>query len=219
MLSAENENNRLAYLLIKGNYMSNAFIEMIKNRRTIYNLGDTLPVSQEHVTNLIKEAVKHSPSAFNSQTSRIVVLFGEQHKKLWNMTKETLRPIVPAEAFAGTAQKLDSFAAGAGTILFFEDTDVVKGLQEQFALYADNFPIWSEQASGIAQFAAWTALSQENIGASLQHYNPLIDNFVAKEWKTPENWLLRAQMVFGSIDSPASEKGFMDDEARFKVYK
>ncbi|EMT6575394.1 TPA: nitroreductase family protein [Providencia rettgeri] len=199
--------------------MSNAFIEMIKNRRTIYNLGDALPVSEEHVTKLVKEAVKHSPSSFNSQTSRVVILFGAEHKKLWNMTKEALRKIVPEQAFAATEQKIDSFAAGAGSILFFEDQDIVKGLQEQFPLYADNFPIWSEQASGIAQFAVWTALSQENIGASLQHYNPLIDNDVQTAWKVPANWVLRAQMVFGSINSPAGDKDFMDDDVRFKVFK
>lgn len=199
--------------------MSNAFIEMIKNRRTIYNLGDVLPVSEEHVTKLIKEAVKHSPSSFNSQTSRVVILFGAEHKKLWNMTKEALRKIVPEQAFAATEQKIDSFAAGAGSILFFEDQDIVKGLQEQFPLYADNFPIWSEQASGIAQFAVWTALSQENIGASLQHYNPLIDNDVQAAWNVPANWILRAQMVFGSINSPAGDKDFMDDDVRFKVFK
>lgn len=199
--------------------MSNAFIELIKNRRTIYNLGDALPVSEEHITKLIKEAVKHSPSSFNSQTSRVVILFGAEHKKLWNIVKETLRAIVPEQAFAGTAQKIDSFAAGAGSILFFEDKDVVTGLQEQFPLYADNFPIWSEQASGIAQFAVWTALAQEKIGASLQHYNPIIDSQVQKEWNVPANWVLRAQMVFGSINEPAGDKGFMDDDVRFKVFK
>lgn len=92
-------------------------------------------------------------------------------------------------------------------------------MQEQFPLYADNFPIWSEQASGIAQFAVWTALSQENIGASLQHYNPLVDNDVQKTWNIPANWILRAQMVFGSINSPAGDKAFMDDDVRFKVFK
>ena len=149
----------------------------------------------------------------------MVILFGAEHKKLWNMTKEALRKIVPEQAFAATEQKIDSFAAGAGSILFFEDQDIVKGLQEQFPLYADNFPIWSEQASGIAQFAVWTALSQENIGASLQHYNPLVDNDVQKTWNTPANWVLRAQMVFGSINAPAGDKAFMDDDVRFKVFK
>lgn len=199
--------------------MSNSFIELIKKRRTIYSLGNDLPVSQDRVTALIKDAVKHSPTAFNSQSSRVVVLFGENHKKLWNIVKDSLRAIVPADAFAATESKIDNaFLSGAGTVLFFEDQSVVKGLQEQFALYADNFPVWSEQASGIAQFAVWTALSEENIGASLQHYNPIIDEQVRKAWDLPESWKLRAQLVFGSVAQEAGEKAFMDDESRFKIF-
>lgn len=199
--------------------MSNSFIELIKKRRTIYSLGNNLPVSQDRIAALIKEAVKHSPTAFNSQSSRVVVLFGENHKKLWNIVKDTLRAIVPADAFAATEGKIDNaFLSGAGTVLFFEDQSVVKGLQEQFALYADNFPIWSEQASGIAQFAIWTALSEENIGASLQHYNPVIDEQVSKAWNIPADWKLRAQLVFGSIEQEAGEKAFMDDESRFRIF-
>ena len=199
--------------------MSNSFIELIKKRRTIYSLGNNLPVSQDRIAALIKEAVKHSPTAFNSQSSRVVVLFGENHKKLWNIVKDTLRAIVPPDAFAATEGKIDNaFLSGAGTVLFFEDQSVVKGLQEQFALYADNFPIWSEQASGIAQFAVWTALSEENIGASLQHYNPVIDEQVSKAWNIPADWKLRAQLVFGSIEQEAGEKAFMDDESRFRIF-
>ena len=199
--------------------MSNSFIELIKKRRTIYSLGNNLPVSQDRIAALIKEAVKHSPTAINSQSSRVVVLFGENHKKLWNIVKDALRAIVPADAFAATEGKIDNaFLSGAGTVLFFEDQSVVKGLQEQFALYADNFPIWSEQASGIAQFAVWTALSEENIGASLQHYNPVIDEQVSKAWNIPADWKLRAQLVFGSIEQEAGEKAFMDDESRFRIF-
>lgn len=199
--------------------MSNSFIELIKKRRTIYSLGNNLPVSQDRIAALIKEAVKHSPTAFNSQSSRVVVLFGENHKKLWNIVKDTLRAIVPADAFAATEGKIDNaFLSGAGTVLFFEDQSVVKGLQEQFALYADNFPIWSEQASGIAQFAVWTALSEENIGASLQHYNPVIDEQVSNAWNIPADWKLRAQLVFGSIEQEAGEKAFIDDESRFRIF-
>lgn len=199
--------------------MSNSFIELIKKRRTIYSLSNNLPVSQDRIAALIKEAVKHSPTAFNSQSSRVVVLFGENHKKLWNIVKDALRAIVPADAFAATEGKIDNaFLSGAGTVLFFEDQSVIKGLQEQFALYADNFPIWSEQASGIAQFAVWTALSEENIGASLQHYNPVIDEQVSKAWDIPADWKLRAQLVFGSIEQEAGEKAFMDDESRFRIF-
>lgn len=115
-------------------------------------------------------------------------------------------------------KKIDSFAAGFGTALFYEDQDVVKGLQEQFALYADNFPVWSEHSSAIAQFATWTALSEIGIGASLQHYNPIVDAEVAETYDIPANWKLRAQLVFGSIEAPAGDKPFMDDAARFKTF-
>lgn len=199
--------------------MSNAFTDLMKKRRTIYHLGNQLPISEDRVTAIIKEAVKESPTAFNSQTSRVVVLFGEQHQKLWDIVKNTLKKLVPAEAFSATEAKINSFAAGAGSILYFEDTDIVKGLQEQFPLYADNFPIWSEQASGMAQLSVWTALATENVGASLQHYNPIIDDEVHATWDLPKTWKLRAQMVFGSIEQEAGEKNYMEDDARFKIFK
>lgn len=129
-----------------------------------------------------------------------------------------MKPLTPAEAFPNTQAKLQSFAAGKGTILFFEDQDVVKSLQEQFELYAENFPIWSEQASGLTQANVWTALAQENIGANLQHYNPVIDEAVAKEWSIPSNWKLRGQLVFGSIEEAAGSKEYMEDSARFKTF-
>ncbi|WP_193014959.1 nitroreductase family protein [Proteus sp. FME41] len=199
--------------------MSNAFTDLMKKRRTIYHLGNQLPISEDKVTAVIKEAVKESPTAFNSQTSRVVILFGEQHQKLWDIVKNTLKKLVPAEAFSATEAKIDSFAAGAGSILYFEDTDIVKGLQEQFPLYADNFPVWSEQASGMAQLSVWTALSAENVGASLQHYNPIIDDEVHATWDLPKTWKLRAQMVFGSIEQEAGEKNYIEDDARFKIFK
>lgn len=198
--------------------MSNAFIEASRKRRSQYALGKTLPLSQADTTALIEEAVKLAPSAFNSQSSRAVILFGAQSEKFWGATKEILRKIVPAEAFGNTEKKIDSFAAGAGTVLFYEDQDVIKGLQEQFALYADNFPVWSEHSTGIAQFSVWTALANAGIGASLQHYNPLVDEAAAKEWDVPSSWKLRAQMPFGSNEAPFGDKAFIDDAQRFRVF-
>ncbi len=198
--------------------MSKSFLEHIKTRRTQYALGKELPKSKEEVAELIQQAIKHTPSSFNSQSSRAVILFGEQSDKFWHITKEILRKIVPAESFGPTEAKMDSFAAGAGTVLFFEDQDVVKSLQEKFALYAENFPVWSEQSGGMAQFAVWTVLAEHGIGASLQHYAPLVDEAVQKEWNVPASWKLRAQMPFGAHKQPFGEKTFMNDSDRFKVF-
>ena len=198
--------------------MSNTAIHSFTKRRTQYALGKQLPFSQEAAANLIQEAIRQAPSAFNSQSSRAVILFGAQSVKFWDLVKEALRPMVPAESFGATEHKLASFAAGAGTVLFYEDQDVVKGLQQQLAAYADNFPIWSEHSTGIAQFAVWTALTEAGIGASLQHYNPVVDDAAQKEWNIPASWKLRAQMPFGSHEAPFGDKAFMDDAQRFRVF-
>ena len=195
-----------------------SFLDHIKQRRTIYAIGDNVSLSQAEIEHTIQEAVRWSPSAFNSQTSRVVILFGDAHQKFWNIVRETLRKMVPAEAFEGTNNKINGFAAGFGTVLFYEDQAVVKSLQEQFALYAEHFPDWSEHSSAIAQFATWTALAEKNIGASLQHYNPVVDEETAEVFDIPENWKLRAQLVFGSIEATAGEKTFMDETERFKTF-
>ena len=110
-------------------------------RRSVYALGKDLPLSNDQVNQIVEHALLHTPSAFNSQSTRLVVLHGAEHEKLWDLAIEELRKIVPADSFAATESKLNMFKAAAGSVLFFEDMDVVKGLQEQFAAYADNFPV------------------------------------------------------------------------------
>ena len=190
-----------------------------ETRRSIYMLNDQLPVSKDEVVKLVEHAVLHTPSSFNSQSSRLVVLFGEDHQKLWQITEDLLRAMVnDDEKFKSTADKMAMFKAGAGTILYFEDQSVIKGLQEQFPLYAHNFPVWAEHTSAMHQYALWNALAALNIGANLQHYNGVIDEKVAQTWNIDSNWKLIAQMVFGGIAAPAGEKTFEPIEKRLKVY-
>ncbi|WP_238649846.1 nitroreductase family protein [Paenibacillus piscarius] len=199
--------------------MSKTFFEAVKGRRSVYAISKESPISDEQIQKIVEEAVLHSPTSFNSQSSRAVVLLGENHDKLWDITAETLRKIVPTEQFEGTAQKLSSFKAGYGSVLFFEDQAVVKQLQENFALYADNFPIWANQSSGILQYVVWTAFAEQGVGASLQHYNPLIDDEVKSTFGIPAEWKLIAQMPFGGVVTPPGEKEFQPIEERVKVIK
>lgn len=106
--------------------------EAMKHRRTVYALNGDSPISDDRINQIIGDCLKYTPSAFHSETARVVALYGENHAALWNIVLETLRAIVPAEAFAPTEQKVAGFAAGHATLLFFEDQDTVKGLQEQF---------------------------------------------------------------------------------------
>lgn len=194
------------------------FLESLKNRRSFYALGRNVNLSEEEISDIVKEAVKQSPTAFNAQSPRAVILFGDAHERLWEIVEEALKPLTPPEAFPNTQNKLAGFKNGAGTVLFFKETDTVKHLQEEFALYADNFPVWAEQSNGIATANTWTALEEAGLGANLQHYNPVIDEAVAKEWDIPANWELRSQLVFGSKEGNPGEKEYLADDVRFRVF-
>lgn len=199
--------------------MTKSFYEALEVRRSHYGISKDQVVSDDKIKEIIEHAVKYTPSAFNSQTARVVLLLDEHHTKLWDITKEALRKIVAEENFAPTGEKIDGFSAGYGTVLFFEDNNIVEYLQGEFPTYKDNFPIWSKESSGMHQFNIWTSLQLNGYGASLQHYNELIEEDVRKEWNIPKGWTMRAQMPFGKPTSQPGEKEVKPLEDRVLVYK
>lgn len=199
--------------------MQTNFNDAIQKRRTIYALNSESPVSDERIAEVVGHAVREVPSAFNSQSARAVLLLEENHKKLWSIVMETLRKIVPPENFVQTEEKINAFAAGHGTVLYFDETAITEALMQQFPLYSDNFPVWAQHSNGMLQFAVWTALGLEGLGASLQHYNPLIDEAVREQWNLPKSWKLIAQMPFGTPTAAPGEKEFAPLEQRFLVIK
>ena len=170
--------------------------DALQHRRSYYELTPESPIDDAKIEEIIHFAIRHIPSAFNSQSTRLVLLF------------------------VATEQKIDrSFASGYGTVLYYEDTTVVRKLQEQFPTYADNFPIWSEHTSAMHQLAVWTMLEDAGFGASLQHYNPLIDKEVRERWDLPAAWRLIAQMPFGAPGGEPQEKSFKPWEERIRIFK
>lgn len=198
--------------------MRTDFYEAVQNRRSMYALSDVSPVSDERIEEILKHAVKHAPSPFNIQSGRAVLLLGRHHDRLWEITKEVLKAKVSAKKYPKTEAKLDTFQAGYGTILFFENQEDIESLQERFPKYSETFPLWSQQSSGMIQYIVWTALEMEGFGASLQHYNPLIDEKVKEEWALPEKWLLISQMPFGKPTEGPDEKEFKPLEERVKIF-
>lgn len=199
--------------------MNKNFYEAVEGRRSIYGISKERILSDQEIEKIVEHALKHTPSAMNSQSTRMVLLLGDKHDKLWDITMESLRAIVPAEHFEPTEVKINAFKSGYGTVLFFEDQSVVTELQEKYSLYKDNFPIWSNHTSGMHQYVVWTALEMEGFGASLQHYGELIEGAVKKEWQIPESWKLIAQMPFGKPTAAPAEKVFSPIENRLKVFK
>lgn len=185
-------------------------LSSLKERRTHYDINKNLPVEEQKVFNLIEEATELVPDAFNMKSSRVLVVTGEQQDQLWDNIYDVFQGKVERE-------KIDSFKNGYGTILYFYDEDIVKNLQSQFVTYADKFPAWALQASGMLQLSIWSGLKELGVGASLQHYNPVIDEMVKEMFNIPEGFILNAQMPFGGISSHPGEKEKEDISKRVKI--
>lgn len=195
--------------------LKNAF----ENRRSYYNITNQSPISDDEIKDILNNVILHTPSAFNSQTTRMVLLLGDEHKKLWSMVKETLRKVVPADKFDSTDKKIDSFSAGYGSVLFLEDSSPLDAVRDKFSTYADKFDDWSNHTSGMHQFAVWTMLEAAGFGVSLQHYNTLIDDEVKETWNLDKNWKLIAQMPFGLPVEKPGPKEFLPVENRLFVFE
>ena len=193
-------------------------LDDMRKRRSIYTLSNRVSHSPEYLTELIKQAVRCCPSAQNAQSARVVILLEHAHYNFWEMVRDVQRNQLPERIFEGASVKLDRCSSAYGTVLFFEDLAVIQALQKQKPLQAHDFEIWSEQTSGMVQFAVWAVLSSTGLGASLHHYNPDINIKTAKMFELPESWQLKSQLVFGSIVKPASIKSELDDSSLFRVF-
>ena len=193
------------------------FKEATEWRRSIYGICDESTITAEEIMDIVEHSTKHVPSAFNCQSQRVAVLFGEKHLEFWAIVMETLRNRILADEFRSTENRINGFAAGCGTLLFYDDSSVTKGLAERFQLYRDKIPDWAEQANGMLQFAIWAQLEAAGLGASLQHYNPIIDNEVRNAFLIPSDWRLIAQMPFGVPTEDPIDKNFEPIERRVIV--
>ncbi|KAF3928125.1 hypothetical protein AA313_de0204084 [Arthrobotrys entomopaga] len=178
-----------------------SFLQAVKDRHTYYDLKDESPISNDRIQEIVKTAIQSVPSTFNSQSARLVLLLNDHHKKLWDITLDSLLAIIPEAQREHTTARIAGFRKAYATILFFEDPAPIKELQTAFPSYADKFPSWSDHTSAMHQFTLWTALEAEGFGANLQHYNPIIDDKVKEEWGVDKDYRLIAQLVFGAPNS------------------
>lgn len=181
--------------------MAQNILDFFAKRHSFYRLNDNIPFSYEDISHWVEENLKFYPSPFNSQSARLILLSGENHKKLWDITLQKLLPLTNGTKVQALKDKMAQFAQAYGTVLFYIDTKVVQSLKDKFPLYASNFDNWSYQTNAILQFMIWTTFANHSIGANLQHYNPVIDVDVQKAFDVPSDWVLVAQMPFGGIVS------------------
>ncbi|KEF58630.1 uncharacterized protein A1O9_06556 [Exophiala aquamarina CBS 119918] len=183
--------------------MADKFLDAVKDRKSLYKLKAESPIPDSKIQEIVEVAIMHSPSTYNVQSARAVILFGEQSAKLWDIALKHMEP-----ALAGSPMKdhvvsrIALHRASKGTVLWFEDQNALDALGEKSPMIKPLLEEWSNHSSGIHQFVAWAALEAEGLGANLQHYN-FHPGFVAEVASTfdlpdPAIWKPKSQLVFGT---------------------
>lgn len=190
-----------------------SLLEAMKARRSIRILRKAEDFEEGVLEKILRTAML-VPSAFNMQSYRILALRGAESDQLWDLVDRALYDKLGEEKYAktGTAAKMAGFRGGNGTLLFFEDERVVEEKGNIAKSYKETFPKWSQQGSGILQYAVWLMLTAEGLAASLQHYDNLIIDPVRERWNIPPEWTLISQMPYGLPGEEPGEREFIPFE-------
>ncbi|PYH40764.1 Nitroreductase [Aspergillus saccharolyticus JOP 1030-1] len=181
-------------------------------------LGRDHSVPDAKIEVLVQQAILHVPSAFNTQSTRLVVMLHQEHERWWDIVIGVFQNLVKTGAVPErvwknqTLPKLKGFKAAVGTILFYEDPAHIEPYSEKFSLYKDQFEPWAQHSNAMHQYFSL------GFGANLQHYNPLIDMPVAEAWNVPKGWKLGAQLVFGSPEGSPGSKEQKPVEERVTIF-
>ena len=203
---------------VKDQPLSEQFIDQLYKRRSIYRLGKRIQQSQSEIATQIQAVIESCPSPANSQSTSVVILMGPSHLQFWQMVESTHLRHTPSTMQSALKEKIQACCDSYGTVLFFEDQQVIERLQKSYPFKAQRFVSWSEQVSGMAQYAVWVALANMSLGAALHHYHPEIDYDLREMFNLSKHWKLKAQLVFGSIEQEvdAKEISYMPD--RIKLF-
>lgn len=191
--------------------------ELVKNRRTQYVIGKNTELSNEEISEYITNIVREVPTAFNSQTTRVAIVFGEDNVKLWDHILDVQKDVLQGEMWDMMSGVMQGAKNGVGTVLFFEDLYAV----ETMPVNGTRGEAYKQNNNANTQYATWLGLTQLGLGGSLQHFNvgyeQGFDKSVKELLNLPERWELQAQMPFGSIEGEVAEKEYITDNERVRV--
>lgn len=188
--------------------MSAQILKSVAARRTIYALKPEFPANFKvaDLQAIIQAIVKETPTAFNSQCNRAVILTGATHKSVWDSVTKAI------DSPDGQRRPASVRDEAVSSIIFFTDDKVTETLQEQFPAFASAFPSFADHSSGAAQITSWTAVEEAGLGGHLQHYNGYIKAALGD--KIPQNWTVQAQLCVGVPAAPAGEKTYVDNPVK-----
>lgn len=94
-----------------------SLIDGFRARRSIHTLSSESTIPDSRIKELVQDTILHTPSPFNAQSARLVVLVGDEHKKLWDIAAEAAKATAPPDVFEKLYRpRCDMFRAGYGSV-------------------------------------------------------------------------------------------------------
>ncbi|MDR3257270.1 MAG: nitroreductase family protein [Mycoplasmataceae bacterium] len=180
---------------------SKEFIDILKTRHSNYTIINESTLNDKKMIHFIGECIKYNPSAFNIQSTRVVLLLHEQSKQMWEYVLENLSQPIPNIVL----MELKSCVGAYATLLFYDDESVTINGANQYKMKEENFISWSLQANAMLQHSLWVGLSYLGYAVNIQHYNTLIDPEAKEKYDIPSHWKLIGQMSFGKFTKNANK--------------
>lgn len=105
---------------------ANQLLKASETRISCYELSKTPPppIPDSRILDVVNHTIKHAPSSFNVQSARAVVLFRDEHDKLWDLADEIGKKCQPEAHEKMLGKMVKGFWEAYGTVLWFEDEEV-----------------------------------------------------------------------------------------------
>jgi predicted oxidoreductase (fatty acid repression mutant protein) len=86
---------------------TSTYLEAVKQRRSVYGVTDDVAVSDDRILEIANAVIQTCPSAWNMQSTRMLISLGQEHKHFWNTVIASAKPSVvesqqrPLQVFSG----------------------------------------------------------------------------------------------------------------------
>jgi hypothetical protein len=106
---------RILILFLSNMASTTPFLTAVAARRSVYALDKTSPIPNAQIVSIVTQALTHAPSPFNVRSARCIVLFGDEHTKLWQATYKITEEASP-QAIGILGPKIKSYEEAYGTV-------------------------------------------------------------------------------------------------------
>lgn len=94
-----------------------SLLDAIKGRSSLHALSDDIDIPDARIQEIVREGILHSPTPFNCQSGRAVVLVKAEHKKFWDMAHDAAKTSIPPALFETRFEpRIKMFRAAYGTV-------------------------------------------------------------------------------------------------------